>query len=289
MTKKNKTPIFRSAIFACLLTVISISACNQPKTEYTSPQGYNLNKPYIIKLPSELDEISGIAFYAKDNSLFVESDDKGCLYKIFLNKPTDIRKWKFSHKRDYEDIVLHDSTFYILNNNGDIVSLTFQKDSLVSHEYTFPPNGKNEFESLYYDEKLQKLVLMCKDCEIDKNATVSTYTFDFNQFVYSSLYTVDADKVTEMTTPKSTRFKPSAASLNPVTGELYILSSINKVLVVADRNGAIKEIYHLDPSIYNQPEGITFSPNGSLFISNEAGKTEPATILFFQFKKNTDK
>src|ERR1035437_843849 len=284
MFKKYKLSIFRSPIYIYILLTILLFACDRYNKEYRSPPYYNLNKPYVVKLPSELDEVSGIAYYGKDNSLFAESDDKGCLYKIFLNKPTDIRKWKFSHKRDYEDIVLHDSIFYILNNNGDIVSLSFLKDSLIAHEYKFPENGKYEFESLYYDDKLQKLVLMCKDCEIDKNATVSTYTFDLQQFIYSSSYTIDAGNIAEMINPKSTRFKPSGASVNPVTGELYILSSINKLLVVAERNGTVKEIYNLDPSLFNQPEGITFTPNGNLFISNEAGTAEPATILFYQFK-----
>ena len=268
----------------CLFAVIFFSACNHAEKEYKSPPGYNLNSPYIIKLPAELEEVSGIAYYAKDNSLFAESDEKGCLYKIFLNKPTDIRKWKFGHKRNYEDIVLHDSTFYILNNNGDIVSLNFLKDSIIPHEYTFPENGKYEFESLYYDDKLQKLVLVCKDCEIDKKNAASTYSFDLQQFTYSSGFTVDAKNISEVIGPKSTKFKPSGASINPVTGEIYIISSINKLLVVGDRNGTLKEIYHLDPSIFTQPEGITFAPNGNLFISNEGGKTHAAAILFYQFK-----
>ncbi len=289
MLKKYKFAIFRSALPVYILFSMVFFACDRKTKEYYSPPYYNLNKPYIIKLPSELKEISGIAYYGKDNSLFAESDDKGCLYKIFLNKPADIRKWKFSHKRDYEDIVLHDSAFYILNNNGDIVSLSFLKDSLITHEYSFPENGKYEFESLYYDDKLQKLVLLCKDCEIDKNGTVSAYNFDPQQFTYSSSYTIDARNIIEMTRPLSTRYKPSGASVNPVTGELYILSSINKLLVVAERNGKIKEIYHLDPSLFNHPEGITFTPNGGLFISNEAGKMQPATILFFQFKNADNK
>jgi len=270
--------------YNALLLVLIMSACNRADKEYKSPPTYNLNKPYIIKLPAELEEVSGIAYYGKDNSLFAESDEKGCLYKIFINKPTDIRKWKFSHKRNYEDIVLHDSTFYILNNNGDIISLIFLKDSIIPHEYTFPENGKYEFEALYYDDKLQKLVLMCKDCEIDKNNAVSTYSFDPQQFTYSSGFTVDAKNISDVIGPKSTKLKPSAASINPVTGEIYILSSINKLLLIAQRDGVVKEIYHLDPSIFTQPEGITFTPNGGLFISNEGGKTSPATILFYQFK-----
>ena len=277
---------YLSAISVYVLFVVAFFACNRRQKEYKSPDNYNLNKPYIIQLPAELDDISGIAYYGKDNSLFVESDQKGCLYKIFLNKPTDVRKWKFGHKRAYEDIVLHDSTFYILNNNGDIISLSFLNDSLIPHEFTFPESGKKEFESLYYDDKLQKLVLLCKDCDVDKSATISSYSFDLQQSIYARSLSIDVKNVIETNGPISTKFKPAVASINPVTGELYILSSINKLLVVADRNGGVKEIYHLDPSIFNQPEGIAFTPSGSLFISNEADETHSATILFYQFKKN---
>ncbi len=277
--------------FVCLyfLLAMAFANCVQKTRDYKSPAGYNLNNPYVIKLPNELEEVSGIAYYRKDNSLFMESDAKGALYKMFLNKPTDIRKWKFSHKRDYEDIVLHDSTFYVLNNNGDIVSLNFVNDSLVAHEFTFPPNGKNEFESMYFDDQLQKLVLICKECENDKEATVSAYYFDLNLSVYAAGFVIEAKSILELTSPKSHKFKPSAAAIHPVTGELYILSSINKLLVVAERNGAVKEVYHLDPSVFNQPEGIAFTPGGNLFISNEAGKPNPATILFYQYKTASNK
>jgi hypothetical protein len=275
--------------FFCLSLAVFIFGCNHGSKQYDSPACYNLNKPYLIKLPPELKEISGIAYYSKDNSLFAESDAKGALYKIFLNKPTDIRKWKYSHKKDYEDIVLHDSTFFILNNNGDITALTFVNDSLVPHEYTFPENGKYEFESLYYDDQLQKLVLICKDCALDKEASVSTYSFDPKQFTYGSSYSIETKIIGDIAGPSSAKFKPSGASINPVTGELYILSSINKVLVVASRAGVIKDVYKLDPALFGQPEGITFSPNGGLFISNEAGTTTAADILYLQLNKSETK
>jgi len=281
--------ISRPISFIYIIVIMILAGCNSRQKEYESPSGYHLSNPFIIKLPSELDGISGIAYYAKDNSLFAESDQKGCLYKIFLNKPTDIRKWKFGHKRDYEDIVLHDSTFYILNNNGDIVSLSFLNDSLITHEFTFSESGKFEFESLYYDDKLQKVVLLCKDCEIDRKTTVSTYSFDLLQFVYASSLVIDVKDVADAIGPTSVKFKPSGASVNPVTGELYILSSVNKLLVITERNGGVKEVYHLDPRLFNQPEGIAFTPNGGLFISNEASADQPATILYYQFKNSTAK
>lgn len=247
-----------------------------------------MRKPFVIKLPSELKEISGLTYYQKDNSLFVESDEKGCIYKIFLNKPTDIRKWKFGHKKDFEDLVLLDSIFYILNANGDVSTLQFVNDTLKATKYDFIDKG-NEFESLYYDPKLRKMVIICKDCNADTKAATSTYTFDPVTHEYAPSFIIDAGKIEAHLGAGASKFKPSAASINPVTGELFILSAINKVMVVADRRGVLKEVYHLDPALYNHPEGLAFSPNGGMFISNEAGTTEPATILYYQFNKKSVK
>lgn len=271
--------------FPLLFLLLFLLSCSYRNIQYSGPPFYNLNKPYIIKLPADLEEISGIAYYAKDNTLFAESDEKGCFYKIFLNQPL-IKKWKFGHRRDFEDIVLLDTTLYVLNNNGDIIAINFLNDSMIAHKYEFPENGNCEFESLYFDDSLKRLILLCKDCNGNKNASVMSYSFDPRELVYGSAYTIDASKIVKWMGPASSPFKPSGASVNPVTGELYILSSINKMLVTADRAGNIKEMYHLNPKIFNHPEGIAFAPTGNLFISNEGLGPIPATILFYQFQKS---
>ena len=51
------------------------------------------------------------------------------------------------------------------------------------------------------------------------------------------------------------------------------------------RKGNFKNAFPLDPSIYKQPEGITFTPWGDLLISNEKGDEDKATILIFKPKK----
>ena len=78
-------------------------------------------------------------------------------------------------------------------------------------------------------------------------------------------------------------FKPSAAGINPVNGKLYIVASVGKLLVIADKNGKVEQAIRLDPVMYNQPEGMTFAPNGDLYISNEGGEGI-ATILKFVYK-----
>lgn len=275
---------FLSPLFFCYVT-----GCSNKHETFPSPAEYNLNRPSTIKLPSYLDEISGIAYYPKDKSVFAISDEKSWLYKIFLANGMEIQKWKIGDKADYEDIALVDSTFYVLQSKGNIRSLHFvSPDSVMINEYKSGIEGKNEFEILYYDKAQNRLVMLCKDCEADDNNSLSAWAFDLASMNFSSrpAYVIDVRKIEELMQEKKVKFKPSAAAVNPLTGQLYIISSINKVLVVADTNGNPEKVYRISPALYKQPEGLTFSPEGHLIISNESGTTGAADIMMFKYKQS---
>ena len=80
-------------------------------------------------------------------------------------------------------------------------------------------------------------------------------------------------------------FRPSALAKNPGTGEWYILSSVNKALVIADAAWHVKSVYPLQSSLFVQPEGIAFDNQNNLYISNEGDELHQGTILKFNFKK----
>jgi uncharacterized protein YjiK len=278
---------FTSLLFILLLYFVT--GCNNKNESYSSPPEYNLTRPSMIKLPDVLSEISGIAYYQKDNSVFAISDEKAVLYKVFLSKKMEIQKWKFSSKADYEDIVLVDSTFYILQSKGDITSLRFDSpDSITVKEYNFPLDGKNEFEVLYPDKDQKRLILLCKDCAADDKNSLSAWAFDLSSLTFSKspAYVIDVRKIEELMQEKKVKFKPSAAAIHPLTGQLYIISSINKVLVVGDQSGVPETLYRIDPKLYKQPEGLTFSPEGHLLISNESADLGAADIMIFKYNKS---
>ena len=68
-------------------------------------------------------------------------------------------------------------------------------------------------------------------------------------------------------------------------GRNYSFRVSNNLLIVTDRQGKFKEAYPLDPAVYKQPEGITFTPTGDMIISNEWHETGLATILVIKNKK----
>ena len=256
------------------------------KGNYPTPKQYDLNHPYKIDLPAELKEISGIVYYPKDTSVFSICDNDGWIHKFYL-KTKRVQKWKFGKNHDYEDLAVVDSVVYAMSSSGDIARTRFYRpgDSLHTDLFSFPGGGKNEFESMYYDPAAGTLNMLCKDCAGDKKSSVSTWTFNIATGAYvQSPVQLDVKPIAKTLGEDKVRFKPSATAIDPLTNELYVISSVNKVLVIADRSGNVKEVYPLDPTIYKQPEGIAFTPTGDLLISNEVNTGEYATILIFKNK-----
>ena len=84
---------------------------------------------------------------------------------------------------------------------------------------------------------------------------------------------------------KKEKIKPSAAAVNPLTKNLYVLCSVNKLIFIEDAQGKLKDVIELNPKIYKQPEGMTFTPEGDLIISNEVNLEGYATLLLLKNKK----
>ena len=273
--------------FLFVLLAFSQISCSPKKAavdSFSNPPGYDLSKFTLVKLPLDLDEISGLSFYEKDSSVFAISDDRGAIFKIKPNQ--HIIKWKFSHGADFEDITRIDSTFYVLQSNGDIFKVRYDSNKAITRAIKFNLSNNNEFESFYYDDSLKKIILICKDCEIDKKNNLSTFSFDPTSDSFSPIsYRIDIASVYENMDLKVSRFKPSAAAINPVNGMLYIISSINKMILVTDRNGIVHGAYPIDPTLFKQPEGIAFRKNGDMIISNEFAEDGTANLLLFKYQQ----
>ncbi len=282
MTLNTKT------ILLILLAGVFTISCNTPSKspDLPTPKEYNLNTPRLTKLSLELDEISGISFYEKDSSIFAICDDKKAIFKI--NPNLSITKWKLDVGKDIEDLVRIDSTFYVMQSNGDIIKVRFEKETPITDQFLFTEGADNEFEAMYYDNAKKQLVLICKNCELDKKKSVSTYSFNpaTNTFSDSS-FAINVKSIDSSLGVEHLKFKPSAAAINPINGLLYILSSVNKLLLITDTDGNFKELYPLNPTLFKQPEGIAFKQNGDMIISNESHKIGTANLLSFKYQPTT--
>jgi hypothetical protein len=295
----------RVVIFKKLLTIIfcnfliALVSCNTKKdSAYQSPPGYDFNNPVVYTLPTVLDEISGVSYYPKDSSVFAIQDEAGWLFKIHFTSPLRVERWKFSTAGDYEDVARVDSTFYVLKSKGVIEKFKFLSgDTLSLQSFKVPQTAKNEFETLFYDSTAHQIILMCKNCQDDNKKQVTSWTFDPAKDSFSSTFTFETAPIRQQL-GDDTKFKPSAAAIHPLTGEIYVMASVNHALVILNKDYSVKSIYKIDPALFNQPEGLTFTPKGDLIISNESGekagstthakrlgKGDAADILFFRYNK----
>lgn len=271
-------------------TFLSLATCAQPaKQTYNSPNGYDLERPEKFVLPAILQEVSGIAFHqGNPDTVYAQQDEDG---KLFRFKPGDkkIRSTRFGKKGDYEDIAINNDYVIMLRSDGTLYTFPLKSANKKEIKDTKEWKGllpKGEYESLatYRGD----LFVLCKNCKTDKKTTQTTgyifQLFDNGVVKAKGTFHIQEHELNEKADLKGKRFRPSAMTRNHRTDEWYILSSINKMLVVTDERWKVQAVYPLNPKTFNQPEGMSFDKDHTLYISNEGGrKTRSATLLKFNF------
>lgn len=269
-----------------LVFALASTACSA-KRKFESPKEYNITNPQKIVMPPSLEEISGIAFYkGNSDTLYAQEDESGKLYYL---KPGDKRSqhFKFGKHGDYEDVAICNNTVIMLKSNGVLFTFPFadihqpEETGNVKEWKDLLPKG--EYEGMYADEKDNSIYIICKDCVDEKSSkTAKGFILQLNNdgsIGQKGTFEIDVHSIKDITGEKKINFHPSAIARNPRTNDWYIITSINKLLVITDSNWKVTAAYKLDPAIYIQPEGIAFDKHNDLYISNEGGDLHSGNIL----------
>lgn len=280
----------KKILTAFLLLFLLFSGCNHKKVAYSSPAGYDLNKPEKFELNQALQEISGICFLnGNADSTIAISDDKGKLF-YFSFGVEKFNTSKFSKKGDFEDVaILNNKTIAVLRSEGSLVLFAAEnvgKENIDSIQEYINILPAGEYEGLAAADG--KLFALCKNCEGDKQKKeVSVHMLEQTTggaLRITNSFKIDLSKVPLGEDGEKAKFHPSALAKHPVTGEWFIVSSVNKLLIVLDDAWKVKESFPLDPALFKQPEGIAFNNKGDLYISNE-GAGGVANILSFKYQQ----
>lgn len=268
------------------IALICIAACASEKDKYTSPKGYDLTQPEKFVLPAILKEISGIAFnQGNADTIYAEQDEEGKLFRFKLGEDKLITI-KFAKKGDYEDMAICNGTVIMLRSDGTLFSFPLSETVNPEASHVQEWKGllpKGEYEGLAANEQNNLLYTLCKHCDADKGSKqVSGYILQLanNSINKQGNFAIDTKAIEKLAGKNKNGFHPSALARNSMTNEWYVLSSVNKLLVVTDANWAIKEAHPLTPSLFNQPEGIAFDREGNLYISNEGGEGNGNVLKF---------
>jgi len=267
-------------------------ACGDSGGPVASPPGYDLKRFEKFVMGDDLLEISGIVLLpGKDDSLYAIEDEDG---RLFYFKPggDKAEKVKFGKRGDYEDVAVVDGrTFVVLRSDGSLYVFGVgdvrggEKVANVTELPNVLPEG--EYEGLY-GESDSTLYALCKNCKPDDQRDgVSVYKLRHQQdgsFAVTEHFTVDVSNINLPKEQRRGKFHPSALARHPITHEWYILSSVNKILLVLDDQWKVKSAYSLKPSVFKQAEGLAFDSKGNMYISNEGGDGN-ANVLLFKYNQ----
>jgi len=286
----------RVAFVSLTIFYFSIIGCTTP-SRYNLP--FDLEHPAeIIKLPQKLHEISGITFYRKKELACVQ-DEKGVVYFYDLKKDKLRNTIPFAKDKDYEGITNVNDTLYVLCSNGEISEIDSKNEEGIVNTYSTFLSKDNNCEGICFDKKRHQLLIACKGKPEKGTAakgmkTVYRFNLDTRMLEKTPAYTIDPDSVFKNIAAEAVNFfdrlfkksfssstflfEPSEICIDPLTDDVYLLSSVGKTILALTNDGKIKFAVRLDPEIYKQPEGLAFNSDGSMFISDE-GRGGKANLI----------
>ena len=249
--------------------------------------GYDFREPLrSIELPKALREVSSVAAI-DDNELACLQDEKGMLYFVDLGSGRVLRRAKFGKKGDYEGLAYRDGEFWVLRSDGLILALEKDGDRYRAVREAKASTGNEEFEGLAIDKARGQLILAPKD-RLPGRANSSQ----------RQLYRVDPKSLEIDRTPWRTldfkalrdaheavglekpRLRLSEVAVDPAGDRLWLLSAVDRMLVVVDLQGNVVGQHIFTPEEMPQPEGIAFLPDGRVVLASE-GVDGPAWLRIY--------
>ena len=272
--------------------------------DYEMP--YDLNDPdETFELPGKMEEVSGLTISPDGQHIIAIDDEDGELY--FVSKKSGKLKAEVDFWRDgdYEGVEVVEDRVFVVKSKGTIYEIRNVSDDgqqTIVHK-TFL-SETNNVEGLAYDVPNNRLLLGCKGAAGSGDGfrqKKAIYGFDLstNKLNPEPVLLINQEKVkeyldlhpalneyeklVEFFDPDGGEFSfsPSSIAIEPGTGNLFITSSVGKMLMVTNTAGEILYLEKLKKKVHRQPEGMAFDVDGTLYISNEAKSGDDAVIHRF--------
>lgn len=302
----------KQTIILLILFLFYFTMFSQDSDKYKLFELASYDFPYQLaepdkswELPKKLVEISGLSYIDKHRLACVQ-DEKGNIYIFNLIAGEVELKIDFGDDGDYEGIEIIENDAWVLKSNGTLYKvINFLNDpELTVKKITTALSGKNDAEGLAYDPHNNQLLIACKghpfvdekkgkEFKAVYSFNLKTKLIDLKPFLLIEMDTIKYYKnyntMTQLgvellayfdSSKGDVSFQPSGIAIHPISGNIYILGSVGNLMMVYNRSGVMMAMIKLRSKYFPKPEGICFSPNGTLYISNE-GDGDAGTILKF--------
>ncbi|MEM6274530.1 MAG: SdiA-regulated domain-containing protein [Myxococcota bacterium] len=261
-----------------------------------SPLRYSLNDPEISReLPTKLREVSGLVVNPAGGIGWAINDEEGLVFELDLQTGMVRSNFAFGTPGDYEAIeTLGDKSLVVARSDGTLFHIRKNKGRKQVREIASPLDKEADVEGLAYDPERERLLVACKGRagkarRFRKAKAVFAVSLPKFQWDEEPLFLIrdkdiedylDDYPIEGIDPDEATKFAPSAIAVHPESGEIYMLSTRARLLIVVDNYGEILGMAPLSREVHRQPEGLSFDADGRLYISNE-GRGKSAAIHMF--------
>ena len=230
------------------------------------------------EMPAKLKEISGLAFIDEGRFACVQ-DEEGKIF-IYNTASSAIEKEiPFGSTGDYEGIALAGTTAYIMRADGVIFEVSNYDTKPKVAQYRTHLTEKHDVEGICYDAGNDRLLMSIKGKEPNTDAYKGIYAFNLKtkRSIQKPVLKIDLTHQIWKEVKGKQKIEPSDLAIHPGSGDLYIIEGAKPKLLVMSTDGTKRSLHQLNETDFPQPEGITFSPSGEMFISSE-GKNGAGVI-----------
>lgn len=259
---------------------------------------YNFDKEsYIIDLPQELIEVSGLSYDAEGHHIFTHNDEKGIVYQLDPETALVQEQITVANKKgDFEGIEILGENILLTTSSGMLYF--YNRSNGEVEESKTPFNSDNNVEGLHVHPTEDKLLFACKgDKYLTSSADRGIYTYNYR------LQTVDKTPFLEIrindlqvyaeeifkddnkkhsVSQRLKVFAPSGIAIHPHSKDIYVITARRSMLLVYDMHKKIKDVIALNALLIPQPEGICFDAEGNLYISTE-GNDGPGKLIRYDY------
>jgi len=260
------------------LAVLLLAACGGPAED---------NGNGVINLPTELNEVSGLAVAGPD-SVFTHDDEFAIVYEFRLRDGEILRAFALGDptlEGDFEGIAAWAGEVFLVTSDGLIYSARPGRNGeRVSYRVFDSGIGPRcEIEGLSQSPEPDELLLLCKRLRNNSEvARLEIYRWHIGNDraepqPFVSLQLKDLFGKDELA-----QFRPSGIEFDPASGQIYIVSAGNQTVLVLDRAGRLVEHKRLNASRHPETEGIAIMPDGRLVLADEGSRTREGRLTTYR-------
>jgi uncharacterized protein YjiK len=241
------------------------------------------------ELPATLKNISAIDYISSGRMACLQ-DEIGSIFILNLESGEIEKEYPFGPPGDYEGLVLVKKNAYVACADGRILEIVnYNSESPSVTEYGTHLTVNENVNGLSYDKKNKRLLVSIKEAEDANQMYTGIYAFSLvnKRMPVKPVIRIDLrNKVFDGLPAKNvqTKFQPSDLDINPATGILYIIDANRCQLLSMKMPEDIKDLAELNRENFFQPEGITFTPSGEMFIACRGEREEPGKLLQLRIK-----